>query len=51
MKFGQDGKASFSAPPESLKVKFREFFIFGPRVSRVPQIYGFYGFCISLKKP
>jgi hypothetical protein len=24
----------FSAPPETLRVKFREFFIFGPRVSQ-----------------
>jgi hypothetical protein len=31
--------ASLSAPPETLKVKFRGFWIFGPRVSRVPQFF------------
>jgi hypothetical protein len=33
MKIGQECTASFSAPLETLRLQFREFWIFGPRVS------------------
>jgi hypothetical protein len=34
LKIGQECMASFNAPLKTLRVKFREFWIFGPRVSQ-----------------